>query len=68
MNVAVMKEMLFERQRAGATIMFSTHIASDIEDMCQRVALIVDGRLMLLGDLAEIKRQRSAKSVRVQAR
>ena len=68
MNVAVMKEMLFERQRAGATIMFSTHIASDIEDMCQRVALIADGRLVLLGNLAEIKRQRSAKSVRVQAR
>ena len=68
MNVEVMKEMLFERQRAGATIMFSTHVVSDIEDMCQRVALIVDSRLMLLGDLAEIKRQRSAKSMRVQAR
>ena len=68
MNVEVMKEMLFERQRAGATIMFSTHIVSDIEDMCQRVALIVDGRLTLLGDLAEIKRQRSAKSMQVHAR
>ena len=52
MNVAVMKGMLFERQRAGVTIMFSTHVASDIEDMCQRVALIVDSRLALLGDLA----------------
>ena len=62
MNVAIMKEMLFERQRAGATIIFSTHVASDIEDMCQRVALIVDSRLALLGDLAEIKRQRGAKS------
>lgn len=68
MKVEVMKEMLFERQRAGATVMFSTHIVSDIEDMCQRVALIVDGRLILLGDLAEIKRQRGANSVRVQAR
>ena len=68
MNVAIMKEMLFERQRAGATIMFSTHVASDIEDMCQRVALIVDSRLALLGDLAEIKRQRGAKSMQVHAR
>ena len=49
MNVEVTKEVLLERQRAGATIMFSTHIVSDIEDMCQRVALIVDGRLMLSG-------------------
>ena len=68
MNVEVMKEMLLERQRAGATIMFSTHTVSDIEDMCQRVALIVDGRLVLLGDLAEIKRQRGAKSMQVHAR
>ena len=68
MNVEVMKEVLFERQRAGATIMFSTHVVSDIEDMCQRVALIVDGRLTLLGDLAEIKRQRGAKSMQVHAR
>ena len=55
MNVEVMKEMLLERQRAGATIMFSTHIVSDIEDMCQRVALIVDGRLMLLGDFSRLR-------------
>ena len=68
MNVEIMKEVLFERQRAGATIMLSTHIVSDIEDMCQRVALIVDGRLVLLGDLAEIKRQRGAKSMQVHAR
>ena len=68
MNVEVMKEMLSERQRAGATVMFSTHVASDIEDVCQRVALIVDGRLTLLGDLAQIKRQRDAKSMQVHAR
>ena len=68
MNVEIMKEVLFERQRAGATIMLSTHIVSDIEDICQRVALIVDGRLALLGDLTEIKRQRDAKSIQVHAR
>ena len=68
LNVELMKEMLLERQRAGATIMFSTHIMSDVEELCQRVALISDGRLLLFGDLAEIKRQRGANSVQVQAR
>jgi len=67
LNVQLMKEMLLERQRNGATIMFSTHIMSDVEELCQRVALIADGRLLLLGDLAEIKRQRGANSVQVQA-
>jgi ABC-2 type transport system ATP-binding protein len=67
LNVELMKEMLLERQRAGATIMFSTHIMPDVEELCQRVALISDGRLLLFGDLAEIKRQRGANSVQVQA-
>jgi ABC-2 type transport system ATP-binding protein len=68
LNVELIKEMLVERQRAGATIMFSTHIMSDVEELCERVALIEKGRLLLLGNLAEIKRQRGANSVQVQAR
>jgi len=68
LNVELIKEMLLERQRAGATIMFSTHIMSDVEELCDRVALIAESRLLLLGDLAEIKRQRGANSVQVQAR
>ena len=68
LNVEVMKELLTERQRAGATVMFSTHIMSDVEELCERVALISDSRLLLFGDLAEIKRQRGANSVQVQAK
>ena len=67
LNVNLMKEMLSERQRAGATIMFSTHIMSDVEELCERVALISDSRLLLYGNLAEIKRGRGASSVEVQA-
>jgi len=36
---------------------------SDVEELCERVALIDEGRLLLLGELAEIKRQRGANSV-----
>lgn len=68
LNVELIKELLFERQRAVAAIMFSTHIMSDAEELCERVALIVDGRLLLFGDLAEIKRQRGANAMQVQAR
>ena len=67
LNVERMKEMLFERQRGGATIMFSTHIMSDVEELCDRVALVADGHLLLFGNLTEIKRQRGANAVLVQA-
>lgn len=67
LNVDLMKDMLRERQEAGVTIMFSTHVMADVEELCHRVALISDARLLLFGELAEIKRQRGADAVRVQA-
>jgi len=67
LNVKLMKGMLLEHQQAGATIMFSTHIMADVEEMCERIALISDGRLLLFNDLAEIRRERGVKSVQVQA-
>lgn len=67
LNVQLMKQILKEHQGAGATIMFSTHIMSDVEEMCERIALISDGRLLLFGDLGEIRRERGVKSVQVQA-
>jgi ABC-2 type transport system ATP-binding protein len=67
LNVQLMKQMLFEQQERGATIMFSTHIMSDVEELCQRVALIADSHLLLYGNLDEIKRDRGANVVRVRA-
>jgi ABC-2 type transport system ATP-binding protein len=67
LNVQLMKQMLYEQKQRGATIMFSTHIMADVEELCQRVALISDSNLLLYGDLDQIKRQRGANAVRVRA-
>lgn len=67
LNVKLMKQILEEHRQAGATIMFSTHIMSDVEEMCERIALISDGKLLLFGDLADIRRERGVKAVQVQA-
>ncbi len=39
-----LREQLQELQRQGVTILISSHILSDLEDICTRVALIADGR------------------------
>ncbi len=67
LNVQLMKQMLLEHQHAGATIMFSTHIMADVEEMCERIALIAEGTLLLFGDVGDIRRERGVKSVQVQA-
>ena len=67
LNVRLMKQILVEHQQEGATIMFSTHIMSDVEEMCQRIVLIADGKVLLFGDVSTIRRERGVRTVQVQA-
>ncbi len=67
LNVQLMKEILGSEQARGATVIFSTHVLSDVEEMSERVALIADSKLILFGDLNEIRRSRGANAVVVEA-
>ena len=44
-------EVLDERRRAGRTIFFSSHILSEVERVCDRVAIIRHGELVALSDI-----------------
>ncbi len=44
----------------GVTVLFSTHILSDIERVCERVAILHRGRLVASGELAALKQQYAA--------
>ena len=45
------KQLIKELQRDGKTIFFSSHILSDIEELCDRIGLIHHGRLLYQGNL-----------------
>ena len=47
----------------GVTVLFSTHILSDVERVCERVAILHHGRLVANGDLAELKAQHGAQQM-----
>ena len=46
---AAMRELLLECNRAGKTIFLSSHLLSEIELICHRVAVLYKGRLMKMG-------------------
>jgi len=48
------------------TVIFSTHILSDVERICDRVGVLNEGRLMLEGDLAQIKERYRQNTVTVE--
>ena len=39
----------------GKTIIVSTHVMSEAQKLCDRIAIIIDGRLAALGTLAELE-------------
>ncbi len=47
-------EILEDRQRAGRTIFFSSHILSEVERVCDRVAIVRRGELVAVTDIAEL--------------
>jgi ABC-2 type transport system ATP-binding protein len=48
------RDIILELRSQGKTICFSTHILSDVEALCDRVAILNCGRLHGLGELDEI--------------
>jgi len=42
---ALVKDIILELKRRGKSVFFSTHITSDVESVCDRVGIILDGEL-----------------------
>jgi ABC-2 type transport system ATP-binding protein len=48
------RDLIVELHAAGKTVFFSTHILPDVEAICDRVAIIVGGRLTEVGPVADL--------------
>ncbi len=64
-NTQMVKDLIWDLQRGGATIMMSTHQMHQVEEMCDRILLINQGRNLLYGPLKEIRRQYAGEEVLV---
>ena len=60
------RELLLELSRMGKTIFFSTHILSDVAEICTRIGIIEEGGMVVEGDLSQLQQAAlSSKSVRM---
>jgi ABC-2 type transport system ATP-binding protein len=61
-----MSGILAERATAGVTVLFSSHQLDLVEDLCEAVAIIHHGRLVVSGPVADLERgERPRLAVRV---
>lgn len=56
-SARLVKDILLQHARAGTTIFLTTHVLSLAEETADRVGIIIRGRLVALGTVAELKSQ-----------
>jgi len=59
----VMREVMLDLRRKGATIVLSSHQMEAVERLCDRVALINRGEKVLDGSVAEVKARHGKNTV-----
>ena len=62
-NTNLFKDVILDLKRQGKAIIFSTHLMDFAEKMCDHIALIEKGKLLLAGPLAEIRNRFSERNV-----
>ena len=58
-----LKEMMREHCEGGGSIFFSTHVLDVAEKLCDRVAIIKDGELVVSGKMEEVRGNASLEDV-----
>jgi ABC-2 type transport system ATP-binding protein len=64
-NVAMLREAFIELRDAGRTLIFSTHQMETVEAMCESIAIVDHGRVVVGGPLRAIKRASGRRMVRL---
>ncbi len=57
----LMKDILLEQVRHGATIFLTSHVLEVVERLCDHVAIISRGKVIAIGTLEELRQQASAE-------
>ena len=56
-NAELLKMMILDLREEGATIILSTHNMNSVEEMCDEISLINKSKVVLQGDVNDIRRQ-----------
>jgi len=66
LNARIMKDMILEFKEQGGTVFLTSHIMSDVDELCDRVAFIVDGVLREEDSPRNLKLKYGKRTVKVE--
>jgi len=58
-----MKKLMKQMAKEGKTVLFSTHILDVAEKLCDRVAIIKNGKIVKTGNMKDVKGDESLEQV-----
>lgn len=58
-----LKELMKEHAKAGNTVIFSTHVLQVAEQLCDRIGILKQGKLIFVGTLDELKANHPEKDL-----
>ena len=64
-NARRVRALIQEQQRAGKTVFLTTHDMAVADELCDRVALIVDGEIKVIGSPRQLKLEHGERRLRV---
>ncbi len=65
-SVELLRETVLELRDSGKTVFFSTHVMDQAERLCNRLAIMDRGSLVLSGSMSEVKEQHGSRSVQIE--
>jgi fluoroquinolone transport system ATP-binding protein len=67
-NSRLIKDFILELREKGTTIFLTTHNMFDADELCDRIAFMIDGQLPIIDSPERLKLQHGKKSVKVRYR
>lgn len=65
-NAHIIKEIILEQKASGRTVFLTTHNMTVAEQLCDRVAFIVDGRIVVSGSPKDLMIEHGRKRVKIE--
>jgi ABC-2 type transport system ATP-binding protein len=62
-SVRLLRERIVQEHRRGATVLLSTHVMANAEEMCQHVVMIHEGRKVLDESMIGLRRQFDTRTI-----
>ncbi|GBZ04616.1 TPA: ABC transporter ATP-binding protein [Staphylococcus aureus] len=66
-NVELLKKAIKQLNNSGTMIIFSTHRMEHVEELCDDICIMKDGKIEIFGNIKEIKKKYSFKQVLIES-